>query len=139
MAYHKTLFHTFQLKGLIKCLQEDVEVEVLNSNSYKNADILYFHMSMPSNLLLDPFKKQYTMVFTMESEPHSYGGESWSRADFRMFYNLDKSFPEPATYFDTKMHLADMLSPIKVDYDKKETKSPIVWIVSNCNAYNGLF
>jgi hypothetical protein len=54
-----------------------------------------------------------------------------------MWYDLDKSFPEPATYFDVKMHLADLLSPPRVEFDDKENSSSIVWIVSNCNAFNG--
>ena len=67
---------------------------------------------------------------------HSYGGESWKYADFRMWYNLDLSFPEPATYFEVKMHLRDLLSPPKIEFDNKEKEAPIAWIVSNCNAYN---
>ncbi len=38
-------------------------------------------------------KEKYMMVYGMESEPHSVGGESWDNADFRMWYNLDLSFP----------------------------------------------
>ena len=68
---------------------------------------------------------------------HSFGGESWPEADFRMWYNLDLSFPEPATYFDVKMHLVDLLSAPLIEFTEKETSVPIVWIVSNCNAYNG--
>ena len=64
-------------------------------------------------------------------------GETWMQADFRMWYNLEKSFPEPATYFENKMHLISLLSPPKVSFDKKEKSAPIAWIVSNCNAYNG--
>lgn len=127
------------ISGIVKCLHDNVEIEIMSSNSPKNADILYFHMSVPGSLQKnrDPSKKQYYMVYGLESEVHSYGGDTWQNADFRMFYNLDKSFPEPATYFDVKMHLADLLSPPKVTFDKKENKVPIVWVVSNCNAYNG--
>jgi hypothetical protein len=53
-----------------------------------------------------------------------------------MWYNLDLSFPEPATYFDVKMHLRDILSPPKIEFNDKEKEAPIAWIVSNCNAYN---
>ncbi len=79
---------------------------------------------------------QYRMVFTMESEPHSHGGETWDNADFRMWYNLDASFPEPATYFDVRKHLVDMLSPPKFEFEQKTDDAPIVWVVSNCHAYN---
>jgi hypothetical protein len=80
--------------------------------------------------------RHYHMVFAMESEPHSGGGESWTNADFRMWYNLDLSYPEPATYFDVKDYLPDLLAPPRVDFDKKETSAPLVWILSNCNAFN---
>ena len=95
-------------------------------------------MGLPVNMNSNSNKKQYSMVFTMESEVHSYGGDTWSNADFRMYYNLEKSFPEPATYFDVKMHLADLLSPARIAYDQKDTAVPIVWVVSNCMAYNGI-
>ena len=54
-----------------------------------------------------------------------------------MWYNLDKSFPEPATYFDVKTHLSDLLSKPLVEFADKESSVPVVWIVSNCNAHNG--
>ena len=73
----------------------------------------------------------------MESEVHSYGGDTWSHADFRMWYNLDASFPEPATYFDVRTHLNDLMAPPRVTFDDKENDAFIVWIVSNCNAFNG--
>ena len=50
---------------------------------------------------------------------------------------MDLSFPEPATYFDTRAHLQDLIAPPKVVFDLKEQTAPIVWIVSNCNAFNG--
>lgn len=123
--------------GLTKCPRDNVEVEVLNSNGIKNADISYFNMNVPGKLTEYNQKRHYVMVYGLESEVHSYGGQTWNLADFRMYYNLDKSFPEPATYFDVKYHLADLLSPPKVDFDKKTDDAPITWVVSNCNAYNG--
>ena len=84
----------------------------------------------------------------MESEPHSGGGETWDRADFRMWYNLDLSFPEPATYFDVnfnliflnfkyllkfwfvlkvKTFLPDLLTKPYVEFENKEP-SPLVKI-----------
>lgn len=82
---------------------------------------------------------QYLMVYGLESEVHSFGGQSWENADFRMYYNLDKSFPEPATYFDTRQHLIDLLSPPRVQFSDKTSSehANIAWVVSNCNAYNG--
>lgn len=54
-----------------------------------------------------------------------------------MWYNLDLSFPEPATYFDLNTHLVDLLSEPFVEFEQKETSAPVVWVVSNCNAHNG--
>jgi hypothetical protein len=70
----------------------------------------------------------------MESEPHSVGHTTWSNGDFHMWYNLKKSFPEPATYFDMRPHLQDILSPPLVEFENKENS--LVWVLSNCNAYN---
>lgn len=64
------------------------------------------------------------------------GGDSWHEADFLMWYNLDLSFPGPATYFDLNSFLPDLLSPPVIEFKDKE-KTPIVWIVSNCHAFNG--
>jgi hypothetical protein len=76
------------------------------------------------------------MVFGMESEPHSSGGSSWSYADFRMWYNLDLSFPEAATNFDVKSYLPDLLAPPVIEFEKKATSADIVWVLSNCHAFN---
>ena len=51
-----------------------------------------------------------------------------------MWYNLDKSYPEPVTYFDRRQHIIDLLSPVKVEFEKKGL---IVWAASNCFASNG--
>lgn len=45
------------------------------------------------------------------------------------------SFPGPATYFDVNGFLPDLLSPPKIEF-KLKLKTPIVWIVSNCHAFN---
>lgn len=125
--------------GVTKC-SDSIEIEVVGSGTrMSEADMNYFHMGLPQNFASSNtgFKRHYSMVYAMESEPHSYGGETWNNADFRMWYNLDLSFPEPATYFENKMHLADLLSPPKVDFDHKEKSAHIAWVVSNCNAFNG--
>jgi len=126
--------------GVVKCqIDSKSEVEITSSSSAKNVDLLYYNMNVPegSRSLLSGTKRQYTMVYGMESEVHSYGGQSWKNADFRMYYHLDKSFPEPATYFDVRVHLADLLSPARVAFEDKEASAPVVWVVSNCNAFNG--
>jgi len=124
--------------GLVKC-HMDILSEVEVTRDRNNANLVYFNMGLPSGYLnkVGSKQRQYAMVYGMESEIHSYGGETWKNADFRMYYHLDKSFPEPATYFDVRMHLADLLSPVRVDFDNKENSAPIVWVVSNCNAHNG--
>jgi len=121
------------LNTVFKC-EGNIEVEITNDK--EKADFSYYINSVPSNRLANK-KKPYVMVYAMESEPHSSGGETWEFADFKMWYDLDKSFPEPATYFDVKVFLADLLSPPRVEFDNKENASSISWILSNCNAFNG--
>jgi len=65
------------------------------------------------------------------------GGNTWINADFKMWYNLDKSFPAPATYFDMNSHLPDLIQPPKVAFEDKKNSAPIVWVLSNCGAFNG--
>jgi hypothetical protein len=125
--------------GLLKC-SKSLEVEVTGLlERLTRADFSFFHMKAPvkESIPATIKKPHYTMVFTMESEPHSFGGDTWSNVDFRMFYHLDRSFPEPATYFDVKKHLLDLLSPEYVSFDQKLANgASMAWIVSNCNAYN---
>ena len=54
-----------------------------------------------------------------------------------MWYNLDKSFPAPATYFDIHTFLPDLISPPVVNFEQKSTDASVAWICSNCNAFNG--
>jgi hypothetical protein len=76
------------------------------------------------------------MVYALESEPHCESVR-WSQADFRMWYNLDLSYPAPATYIGPKTFLTDLLSPPRVPFHLKSEQAHIVWVISNCNAYNG--
>jgi hypothetical protein len=78
-------------------------------------------------------RQQYTMAFVMESEIHSSTGGAWARFNFKMTYNLDDSYPEPATYFDMNIHLIDLLTPPTVSFENKEKEAYVVWIISNCN------
>ena len=133
--------------GSLKCSSSASQIEIKSSrDAILTANFSFFHMNAPKSSLLintnetdltKTIENHYTMVFTMESEVHSFGGDTWSNADFRMWYNLDKSFPEPATYFDVGIHLSDLMAPQRVAYDDKESEASIVWIVSNCNAFNG--
>jgi hypothetical protein len=103
------------------------------------ADLIISHdasagESIPfEDLQLNEQKQQYTMAFVMESEVHSSTGDEWKKFNFKMSYNLDDSYPEPATYFDVNIHLTDLLTPATVPFDKKETSADIVWIISNCH------
>jgi hypothetical protein len=124
-------------QGVVDCGNN---LEVHLTSDAQRANFSYYLGSLPALSHTDKYKenghRHYHMVFAMESEPHSGGGESWKHADFRMWYALDKSFPEPATYFDIKLYLPDLLAPPRVDFDKKEKNSLLVWILSNCNAHN---
>lgn len=130
-------------REVIKC-SPTLEVEVVEWGHIR-ANFSYFLDSVPGRSLNDVDNKQqhrhYYMVYAMESEPHSGGHETWHNADFYMWYNLDLSFPEPATYFDVHTFLPDLLAPASftsLDFDKKSVDglAPIVWVLSNCNAYN---
>lgn len=137
---------------IVECPSEpNIQLEVTgSSNRMADADVAFFLSSAPAerfqkrvkkgnkyNKTREDLKEQYIMVYAMESEVHSFGGDTWSRADFKMWYNLELSFPEPATYFDVRYHLINLLSPPIVEYDQKEKEGLVVWVVSNCNAYNG--
>ncbi|CAF2851102.1 unnamed protein product [Rotaria sp. Silwood2] len=94
--------------------------------------------SIPFDRLhLNNDQQQYTMAFIMESEVHSSTGDGWSKFDFKMTYNLDDSYPEPATYFDINAFIIDLLTPPMVSFENKEKQADIIWIISNCNAHNG--
>ena len=127
-------------KEVISC-SRNLEVEIIGmQKDFHKADFSYFLNTVPSRENINSFNKNnkshYYMVFAMESEPHSSGGETWINADFKMWYNLDLSFPEPATYFDLKLYLPDLLTKPKVEFEEKE-KNPLVWVLSNCAAFNG--
>ncbi|CAF0874790.1 unnamed protein product [Adineta steineri] len=88
-------------------------------------------------LQLNENQQQYSMAFVMESEVHSSTGDGWAKFNFIMTYDLDNSYPEPATYFDMNIHLIDLLRPPSVPFDQKDKDAYAVWIISNCNAHNG--
>ncbi|CAF2253490.1 unnamed protein product [Rotaria magnacalcarata] len=112
-------------------------------NRIEEADFIIAHDggaggSIPFHLLhLNNDQQQYTMAFVMESEVHSTTGDAWARFNFIMTYNLDDSYPEPATYFDMNLYLVDLLTPPSVSFEDKEKQADVVWIISNCNAHNG--
>ncbi|CAF0777289.1 unnamed protein product [Brachionus calyciflorus] len=57
-------------QGIVHC-SDDLEVQITDSaEQIKNADFLYFHMNAPDKLKYaqNQDKKQYIMVYTMESE-----------------------------------------------------------------------
>ena len=120
---------------IITQCSNDIEIEV--TKDINKADFVYFLNSVPNNENRNDLKRnKFIMVYGMESEPFSQGGQSWSNADFRMWYDLDLSYPEPATYFDMKRFLPDLLSKPMVDFDNKIKSVPMVWILSNCAAFN---
>jgi len=106
------------------------------------ADLISYHsIHMPShdlpNLERNDQRQQYSTVYVLESEVHSSGGRDWREIDFPMWYNLERSYPEPATYFDINKYLTYLFAPIRIPFEKKTTSAPIAWVISNCNAYNG--
>lgn len=130
-------------REVIRCSTK-LEVEVIGSG-FDRADFSYFLDAVPDQSNKEAFggkgankKPHYFMVYAMESEPHSGGGSTWQNADFYMWYNLNLSFPEPATYFDVHSHLPDLLAPPRVPFEAKSVGdlAPIAWVLSNCNAFN---
>ncbi|CAF1683017.1 unnamed protein product, partial [Didymodactylos carnosus] len=99
------------------------------------ADLISYHsIHLPSSQLPELVRtndrQQYSMVYVLESEVHSSGGSDWHEIDFPMWYNLNRSYPEPATYFDLNSYLTDLFRPVKVEFEKKNSV-PLVWIISN--------
>ncbi|CAF1179587.1 unnamed protein product [Rotaria sordida] len=88
-------------------------------------------------LQLNNEQQQYSMGFILESEANSPTEGDWTRYNFKMSYNLDDSYPEPATYFDVNLYIIDLLKPPSITFEQKEKQADIVWIISNCQAYNG--
>jgi hypothetical protein len=102
----------------------------------KDADLISYHsIHMPSNNLpkleRNDKRQQYSTVYVLESEVHSSGGYDWHEIDFPMWYNLERSYPEPATYFDVKTYLDKLFAPVRVPFSQKTTTAPIIWIISN--------
>ncbi len=106
-------------------------------NRIDEVDFIISHDGQSSipfeRLQINNDQQQYTMAFVMESEVHSSTGSGWARFNFKMTYNLDDSYPEPATYFDMNPYLIDLLTPATVAFENKEKHADIVWIISNCN------
>jgi hypothetical protein len=127
--------------GLInrKITQCSNEIEIEITRDLNKANFGYYLNWIPTNRTNKDVSNNrlFNMVYGMESEPFSRGGQSWSNADFRMWYDLDLSFPEPATYFDIKSFLPDLLSKPIVDFEHKETSASLVWVLSNCATFNG--
>ena len=146
----KTQFFVLDATGFFgSAASEGVEVKCESSNTTftwtrepNRMDEVDFAISHDARYKQDfPFDKlhlnserqQYSMAFIMESEAHSSTGDNWANYNFRMSYNLDDSYPEPATYFDVNLHIIDLLTPPVVKFEKKETRADVVWIISNCD------
>jgi hypothetical protein len=126
---------------ILKCQSSNTEFVIFNSNSDKQSshfDLKFFETKLPNRTEFDHKQHdEYYMIYSIESEVNSIGGNTWYKADFRMWYNLDLSFPEPVTYFDIRSHLIDLLSPPLVEFNQKTFDAPVVWVISNCYAHNG--
>lgn len=98
------------------------------------ANLLAYHsIHMPSNNLPQLNEQQFSTVYILESEVHSWNGDYWHKIDFPMWYNLERSYPEPITYFDIQIYLKQLFAPIQIPFAKKTktTTASIVWISSN--------
>ena len=96
------------------------------------ADLVAYHsIDMPSQKLPQLNHQQFSTVYILESEVHSLNGEHWHNIDFPIWYNLEHSYPEPATYFDIQIYLKELFAPVKIPFPKKTTTASIVWISSN--------
>jgi hypothetical protein len=100
------------------------------------ADLLAYHsIHMSSHnlpkLIRNNQQQQFSTIYILESEVNSIHGQYWHEIDFPMWYNLERSYPEPVTYFDLQIYLKQLFAPIDIPYSKKRTTAPIVWISSN--------
>jgi hypothetical protein len=90
---------------------------------------------MPSNnlpkLIRNDHQQQFSTTYILESEIYSSNGQYWHKIDFPMWYNLERSYPEPATYFDLRIYLNQLFAPLHVPFSNKIKTAPIVWIISN--------
>jgi hypothetical protein len=114
----KNIFYFIESPGYTvneKC-RDGIELRQRGSESDPQADFAVYLGHAPEKQPRNGAK--YTAVFEMESEWHS-NGDSWHHADFRMWYNLNESFPEPATYFDARTFLVDLLTPPLVEHAQK--------------------
>ena len=107
-----------------------------DQSQLKDADLISYHsIHMPSNNLprleRSNDRQQYSTVYVLESEVHSSNGHDWHEIDFPMWYNLARSYPEPATYFDIKIYLDKLFAPVHKSFSQKTQSAPIVWIISN--------
>ena len=122
----------------IRCPSSDTTfISTRQANRLEEVDFVVSHdgqSAIPFDRLhINQDQQQYTMAFVMESEVHSSTGGGWARFDFKMTYNLDDSYPEPATYFDMHPYLIDLLKPPRIPFENKEQNADVVWIISNCN------
>ncbi|CAF1352470.1 unnamed protein product, partial [Adineta steineri] len=119
-----------------------LNVRWTSDRSYlKQAHLLAYHsIHMPwqnlPKLIRNDQQQQFSTTYVLESEVHSSNGEHWHKIDFPMWYNLQRSYPEPATYFDLKTYLPQLFAPVYIPFINITTTAPIVWIISNCQAYN---
>ena len=121
----------------LNCNSSNIEIQIKTPSSLDNDpyDLVFYETRLPDFEISSPHR--YTMVYSIESEIYSKGGDRWFEADFRMWYNLDLSFPEPVTYFEVRSFLASLISPPIVEFEQKRADASIVWVVSNCRAHNG--
>ncbi|CAF1582798.1 unnamed protein product, partial [Adineta steineri] len=143
LKFISILNNTLRLFLIERCSRlSKLNVRWTSDRSYlKQAHLLAYHsIHMPwqnlPKLIRNDQQQQFSTTYVLESEVHSSNGEHWHKIDFPMWYNLQRSYPEPATYFDLQIYLPQLFAPVYIPFINKTTTAPIVWIISNCQAYN---
>lgn len=136
--FNKIVNNTLRTFLIERCLRlSELIIHWTDDRAYiEEADLVSYHSAQLISktlprLIQDDNQQQYSMVYTLESEVNSMFGNNWHKIDFQMWYNLERSYPEPATYFDIRVYLDYLFTPIKVPFSEKRNKAPIVWIISN--------
>ncbi|CAF4357023.1 unnamed protein product, partial [Adineta steineri] len=118
LKFISILNNTLRLFLIERCSRlSRLNVRWTSDRSYlKQAHLLAYHsIHMPwqnlPKLIRNDQQQQFSTTYVLESEVHSSNGEHWHKIDFPMWYNLQRSYPEPATYFDLQIYLPQLFAP----------------------------
>ena len=125
---------TLRSQGTERCTRlSNLIVHWTADQSYLHqANLVAYHsIHLPGNKIPRLNPQQFSTVYILESEVHSSNGEHWHEIDFPIWYNLERSYPEPITYFDLQIYLKQLFTPIRIPFAEKIQTASIVWISSN--------